>query len=288
MAYDLTISLTGANGDTITFDNTTYTITDGFKGLGIPTTQLRIDSSALDGGIFRYSKRGIRELTMPVVTIGTDRATVETALRRLSNALRNTSGATTLTATYANGDIFNLSVYLAGGGDPVFGTDAGLSWARWVLVFQAANPFWTYATKSSLSIGTGNTGRGLLPQLSKLRVTSSQVFGTITVNNTNGDVPSYPVWTLVGPLDAGVQVLNSSNVGFQYNAAIAAGEIITIDTASRTVVDAAGNNKYANLAPAPKFFTVPPGTSVISVNGTGSSTSTAVTCSFYPRREVVH
>lgn len=288
MAYDLTISLTGANGDTIAFDNTTYTITDGFKGLGIPHTQLRIDSSALDGGIFRYSKRGIRELTMPVVTVGADRATVETALRRLSNALQNTSGASQLTATYSNGDVYTLSVYLAGGGDPEFGTDAGLTYARWVLAFQAANPFWTSAAKTSLSISTGNTGRGLLPQLSKMRVTASQVFGTITVNNTAGDVPSYPVWTLIGPLDAGVQIVNSSNVGFTYNAAIASGEIIIIDTATRTVVDSGGVNKYANLGAAPKFFTLPPGTSVVSVNGTGSGLSTSVTCSFYPRREVVH
>ena len=288
MAYDLTISLTGANGDTITFDNTTYTLTDGLKGFGIPATSLRIDSSALDGGIFRYSKRGVREVDLPIVTIGADRATTETALRRLANILQNSSGAATLTATYTSGDVYTLTVYYAGGGETVFGDHGGISFCRWVVSLQAANPFWTSAAKTSLSIGSGNTGRGLLPQLTKMKVTSSQVFGTITINNSSGDVPSYPVWTIVGPLDAGLQVLNSSNVGFQYNAAIGAGEIITIDTASRTVVDSAGNNKYSNLGSAPKFFTVPPGTSVVSVNGTGSASSTAVTCNFYPRREVVH
>ena len=287
MAYDLTISLTGANGDTITFDNTTYTITDGFKGLGIPTTQLRIDSSALDGGIFRYSKRGIRELTMPVVTVGADRATVETALRRLSNALQNTSGAATLTATYGNGDVYYLNVYLAGGGDPEFGSDAGWSFARWVLVLQAANPFWTAATPQSFTVGTGNTGRSLLPQFTKLRVTSSQSLGTVTVNNTNGDVPSYPVWTIQGPI-TGLKILNGSNVGFGFDVPIAAGEVIKVDTASRTVTNSAGVNVYANLSAAPKFFALPPGTTVISVLGTDATADTKVSCTFYPRREVVH
>lgn len=288
MAYDLTISLTGANGDTITFDNTTYTLTDGLKGFGIPATMVRIQNAATDGGIFRHTKRGIREVDLPILTYGADRATTETALRRLSNILQNTSGPATLTATYSNGDVFTLKVYYAGGGETVFGDEAGSTYAKWVVVLQAPTPFWTYATAQSVTLDTGSVGRGLLPKLSSMRVTGVSVVGTVNINNTTGDVVSYPIWTIYGPLAAGLQVLNSSSVGFTYNAAIPAGDFIVIDSYNNTVANSAGVNMYSNLGPAPKFFTVPPGTSAVQINGTGATSATSVVCSYYPRREVLH
>lgn len=286
MAYDLSLSLTGANGDTIQFDNSTYIVTDGLKGFGIPATTVRIQESATDGGIFRHTKRGIREVDMPIVIVGTDRADTETKMRRLSNALQNTLGAATLTATYGNGDVYYLSVYYAGGGETVFGQDGGLTFARWVITLQAPNPFWTSTTGNTFKVNAGNTGRGLLPKLSYMRVSSSQAIGTVTVANTTGDVPSFPVYTIYGPLTT--LSVTTGSTGFTYSAAIASGETITIDTAAGTVVDQAGVNKYSNLAAAPKLFAIPPGTTTITVNGTGATSATQISCTYYPRREVLH
>lgn len=288
MAYDLTISLTGANGDTIVFDNTTYTLTDGLKGFGIPATMVRIQNAATDGGIFRHTKRGIREVDLPIVTYGGDRATTETALRRLSNALQNTSGPATLTATYANGDVYTLQVYYAGGGETVFGETGHSAFAKWVVTLQAPTPFWTSTAAQSVTLGTGSVGRGMLPKLSSLRLTATSVVGTVNINNTSGDVVSYPIWTIYGPFNAGVQVLNSANVGFTYNAAIPAGDFIKIDSYNNTVVNSAGSNMYANLGAAPKFFTVPPGSSAVQISGTGATSASTVTVTYYPRREVLH
>lgn len=287
MALDLTISMTGANGDTITFDYSTYILTEGLKGFGIPATKVRIQESATDGGVFRHTKRGIREVQLPILTVGTDRADVETKLRRLSNIMQNAAGATTLTATYANGDVFTLGVYYAGGGETQFGQNAGTTYALWVVTLQAPNPYWVYATPVVTTIGNGSTGRGLLPKLTKLRVSSSQSLGSVTVNNTLGDVASYPVWSIYGPVD-GLQIYTQSNSGFTYTTTIPAGEIITIDTAAGTVKDSAGNNKYANLGTAPKLFSLPPGTTGITVNGINTTPQTQVLCTYYPKREVLH
>lgn len=287
MAYDLTITLTGANGDTITFDNTTYILTDGVKGFGIPTTKVKIAEAATDGGIFRHTKRGIREVDLPILTTGADRATTETNLRRLANALQNSSGSARLTATYANGDVYYLDVYYVSGGETVFGQEAGMTFAKWLVVLQAPNPFWTSAVAQAFTIGSGNTGRGLLPKLSKLRVSSSQTIGTVTVNNSSGDVPSYPVWTIYGPI-TGLQVLSGSGTGFTYSVPLLNGEVITVDTAAGTVVAQDGTNKYANLGSAPKLFALAPGTTSIFVNGTSTDNNTKVTCTYYPRREVLH
>lgn len=284
---DITISLTGANGDTITFDNSTYVLTQGVKGFGVPSTTVRIQESAGDGGIFRSTKRGIREFDLPVVVFGSDRGDLETKLRRLSNLLRNNDGATTLRASYSDGTAYTIGVYYASGADATYGSDANSYFARWVLTLQAPVPFWVSTTPISATIANAPAGRGLLPALSKLRVSPGSWLGSVTVNNTIGDVASYPTWTIYGPV-TGLQIVNQSNVGFSYPTTIGAGEIITIDTAAGTVKDAGGVNKYANLGAAPKLFSLPPGTTKISVSGTGATLSTQVICTYNPKREVLH
>ena len=55
-------SLIGANGDTIEFDYSSYILNPDFLGFNIPPAQVRIESSAGDGGVFRHAKRGVRNL----------------------------------------------------------------------------------------------------------------------------------------------------------------------------------------------------------------------------------
>lgn len=68
---NVTLSLVGANGDEIVFtDAGDFVLTTGLSGMGIPSTSVRIDDSASDGGVWRFSKRGIREMDLPVVVLG--------------------------------------------------------------------------------------------------------------------------------------------------------------------------------------------------------------------------
>jgi hypothetical protein len=200
--------------------------------------------------------------------------------------LNNYSGSARLTATYPDGSAFYLDVYYAGGGETVFGQEAGSTYARWIVGLQAPNPFWVSTSAQTFTVTQANVGRGLLPQLSRLKLTSTSAIGTVTVNNTVGDVPSYPVWKAYGPLDS--LTANNGSVGFVYNTAIAAGDVVTIDTAAGTVKNLAGSNVYSNLSAAPKFFTIPPGTSTANVLGTGATSATQISCTYYPRREVLH
>lgn len=283
---DLNLTLTGANGDTIAFDNTTFTVMTGVKGFGIPATVLRISESALDGGVFRQSKRGVREIDLPVQTYGVDRATTETALRRLANILNNTTGPATLTAVYDSGQSWSIPVYYAGGGETIFGENAGWTYANWMLTLQCPQPYWVSNTAQTFSVTQANTGRGMLPKLANLKLTSTTAIGTVTINNSLGDVPSYPIWKAYGPMDS--LTINNGSVGFTYNAPITAGDIVTIDTYAGTVTNAAGTNVYSNLASAPKFFTIPPGTSSANVLGANVTAASQIACTYYPRREVVH
>lgn len=291
MTAQLVVSMTGANGDTITFqDAGDFTITSGIAGLNIPATKLRIDGSAGDGGLFRFTKRDVRLIDVPVLITGTDRADVETKLRRLAAMTQNKTAGTTISVAYPTGETWQIVGYYAGGAEGIGGGESSNSaFVNWVLSFHCPMPFWTRTTSETFTVRTGATGRGLLEttSLSNLRVASAQAIGTLHVQST-GDVDSYPVWQLVGPMDSCTATRASDGASWAYMSPIAAGSTVTIDTFAGTVVDNTGANKYSNLGASPKLFTVPAGISDISVVAPGSTSATQITLAYQPRKEVVH
>jgi phage-related protein len=282
---NVTLSLIGSNGDTIELaDDGDFILTTGVSGFGIPSTSVRIEPSAGNGGVWRSSKRGVRDIDLPIMVLGTDRADVETKLRRLARLLQDSNGPTRVQANYSDGTSVYLDAHYTAGAETQFGTDAGNTYCRWAITLQAPQPFWQRTTSESFNV-VAVTGRGLLPQLSKLKVSSSQALGSITANNV-GDVDTYPTWVIRGPIE-GLTVTSGSS-SFSYVAAIADGVTITIDTEAGTVVDDAGTNMYGSLGTAPKLFALPPGTTAMEVAGTGATTATKVTCYYSPRFEVMH
>lgn len=278
-------TLTGANGDSITFDNSTYVLNPNLVGFGIPPTSVRIDESARYGGIHRYSRRGVRNVDMPVTVLGTSATDVETKLRRLAKLTQDTSGPTTLTALRDDGDL-TLELHYVGGAELEYGGDmGGYSWAKLMLSFQAPNPYWQSADTESFTVTSGNTGRGLLPQLTKLRVSSSQAIGLINVTNTS-DVPVYPRFQITGPVNDLEVSLNGEGWSFTEN--VVTGDIFVVDHEAATVTGLAGTNRYDILDTAPKFFAFPPGTSSVLVTGTSATADTVIECEYNLAFEVVH
>lgn len=291
---DLELLLVGGNGDTISFDvSEGYTLTSGLRGLGIAPTAVKIQNSAGDGGVWRSTRRTVRDFDFPVVVTGSDRADVETKLRRLASALSDRNSAPHLRAVYSNGEgPFEIEVHYTGGAETVFGEDASLTFARWAMTLQAPDPYWTSIDSESMFLGSDPDPRGLLPKLAALQVKSSQVIGEFTVENS-GDVDAFPVWTFRGPMDS-VTVTSADGRSFAYEAEIPEGETVTIDTKTGSVVNQAGVNKYGNLGASPKLFPIPAGRSVVDVQAVGTSPGIAgvgaslITCSYKPRREVIH
>lgn len=291
------VTLTGPNGDTIRFDDTAYILETGLSGFGRPPMRLRTDVSASDGGVFRFQRRDMREIDMPITVGGVDRVDVETNLRRLQRILDNSSGiGTTLRVTNPEGGTWSIVGYFVSGANTVFGDDANQSFARWVVVLRCPNPFWTSSEVVNYSLGIPvSAGRGLFNpnSLVGMKLTSSQVFGSLTVDNPLGDVPSYPTWKLVGPFSSAAVTQNG--VGFTYTPAspVTAGNFVTVNTEAATIVDQSAVNVYSGLTSAPKFFQIPSGSTTVSVLLTGSgggtpTSATAAQLSFSPRKEVIH
>jgi len=278
-------TLTGSNGDVITFDNSTYVLTPSLVGFGIPPTSVRIDESARFGGVYRYSRRGVRNIDMPVTVLGSSATDVEDKLRRLAKLTQDTAGPTTLTALRDDGNVF-LELHYVGGAELEYGGGTGgPTWARMLLSFQAPNPYWQSSDTESFTVTTGNTGRGLLPQLTKLRVSSAQALGLINVNNTS-DVPVYPTFEVVGPVD-GLQV-SLNGQGWTFTENVVTGDIFEVDHENATVTGIGDVNRYDILATAPKFFAFPPGVSSVLVTGTNADLNTVIRATYNLAYEVVH
>lgn len=282
---DVTYSLEGANGDSIIFDHSEYVLANGILGFGISATNVRIDSRAGDGGTFRFSKRDVRDIDLPVVVFGTDRADVQTKLRRLNKILQDKEGPAKLRATYADETNLFIEVHYVGGGETQWdNSEAGLTFARWVLQLRAPNPFWISGIEEQFVIATGSTGRGLLPELTKLKLANPLALGSITFVNA-GDVQAFPTYEITGPLENLIIKRGTQSFGF---AQILAGETITIETEFASVTDQDGENVYSRLEPAPKLFSLPPGESTVQVFGEALSGDFQVSMRYSPRFEVIH
>jgi hypothetical protein len=288
---NIDISLEGANGDIISLtDSDIFILSNGALGFGMPPVEVRIDDSASDGGIHRFTRRGIRELDLPIVIINSERSVVETELRRLSNLLSDRQGPTTIRATYSTGEIWELTGHYVGGADAIWGDEQNMFFARWVIQFQCPNPYWVRQQSESISIGTPGAGRGLIGtgrSLVELQVGSSQAIGEIVLEN-NGDVDAYPVWRFDGPMDYVTLTNFDETKSFSYEEPILEGESVIVDTFAGTVVSETGVNRYANLGAAPKFFTIPPGVSDVTIEAVGTDTNTLISLFFQPRKEIVH
>lgn len=277
--------LTGANGDSITFDNSNYVLNPTLTGFGIPPTAVRIDDNVRGGGVHRYTRRTVRNVDLPITVLGTSATDVETKIRRLARLTQDTSGPTILTAVRDAGDL-TLTVHYTGGAELQYGGETGgKTWAKLLLSFQAPDPYWQSVDTQTFSVTTGNTGRGLLPQLSRLRVSSSQALGLINVTN-NSDVPIYPRFEIVGPVENLEVTLNGQ--GWKFTEAVTTGDIFVVDHENATVTGIGGVNRYDILDTTPKFFAFPPGTSSVLVTGTNADLNTSITCTYNLAFEVVH
>jgi phage-related protein len=282
---NINYSLVGSNGDTIVFDETNFVLNSGMTGFGIAPTEVRIAQSANEGGIWRYTKRGVRDVDLPITILGTDREDVQSKLRRLARLTQDKKGPTELVADYENDESLKLVLHYTGGAESQWGESAGMTWCTWLMSFQAPMPFWESSTEQTFSVTSDNRGRGLLPQLSKLKITNSENLGTVNIEST-ADVDVFPTWIIQGPITG--LVISNGLQSFGFNRTIASGEIITLDTEFGTVIDQDGDNLYSILNPAPKLFTFAPGDTTIEVSGTDVNSETLIRCNYALRFEVVH
>jgi hypothetical protein len=255
----------------------------GLSGLGLPPKQIQWLEGAGDGAIARGRRTLSRSIDLPLYISGASYADLKVWLSRLAMVL---AGSATLTVIDNDEIRWTTQVEHVGGGDYAYGADTiGTTDFQTVVTLRAGDPYFTSINANQQTIKQSIPSRGLLPKLSSLRLTASQQFGSINFTN-EGDAPAYPVWSIIGP-GSTFRAVSPRGEVLQWNGSLGIGESLIIDTRAGTVVDGRGANRYAELATAPRMWTVPPGSSTSDVELNDVSSVSAVNCTWRPRKWLV-
>jgi hypothetical protein len=283
-----TLRLVGSDGDEISFSPFgvgTFGMLESPGGFGAQMSQVRILEGAADGGRFRFSRRGPMDRDLPVGIFGADRASVFASLRRLSNALRVDPGGVLPRLIYpgADGVEYSTSVVLVAQAE--MGTTSQDARQMRLLTLRSPDPYWTATTGVSIApMRAAGAGRQLRPQLGNMRVTASQVLGSVLVENP-GDLDAAMVWVVRGPATSAA-FTHEDGRSFSLGAFDAA-TTITVDTATGLVRDQDGVDRYDLLGSAPKLFPIAGGSSTVDVAVVGATDDTLVSGYFLPKVEVI-
>lgn len=245
-------------------------VTAGVTGLGLPNISTQWLEGAGDGALFRGRRVLPRDIDLPLYLSAPNRQELQKLVSRLAKML---AGPCILRLVEDDGTSWYTEVRRVGGGGYVYGEDTtGERDLMLVITLRAGDPFWTYSQPTRKVIENSGAGRGLLNGLTKLQLASSQAIGSITLENT-GDAPAFPVWEVTGP-GSNFRAISADGQEFWWTGTLAAGEKLIIDTRAGTVKDGTGANRYAEMAPAPKLWSIPPGTTTATVTLENTSAGT--------------
>ncbi|GGK13246.1 hypothetical protein GCM10010124_02290 [Pilimelia terevasa] len=293
----LQLESTAAGGDVFNLDEVLHRglgiqALSGVTGLGLPNVAVQWVEGAGDGATFRGRRVLPREIDLPLLFQGRNREHLKTLLSRFALLM---AGECVMRLVEDDGTDWSTIVHRVGGGSYVYGQDTiGEDDLFTVVTLRAGDPYWTSSRAIRKSISRGNTKPGFLRHLARMPVSSSQAIGTITFENV-GDAVAYPLWELRGP-GRDFRAISPRGERLHWTGRLQPGERLVIDTRHGTVIDGQGRNRYAELAPAPRFWTVPTGTTTATASledaavlrkppslGVGS----LITCTWRPRRWLV-
>jgi len=260
-------------------------VRSGVTGLGLPPKQVQWLEGAGDGALPRGRRVLPRDMDLPLMVHANDREDLKKWLSRLAMIL---AGTAILRLIEDDGTSWYTEVEHVGGGQYVYGQDTvGENDFFTVITLRSGDPFFTYSVPKVVTVKADESGPGLLGVgLANLSIANWQAMGTITLDNT-GDVRAYPVWEIHGP-GHDFRAISTTGAKLHWTGSLEVGESLTIDTRNGSVVDHLGENRYAELAPAPRFWPVPPGssTSVCSFDGISTGQS-FIRCTWRPRKWMV-
>ncbi|WP_372407201.1 phage tail family protein [Streptomyces luteireticuli] len=258
---------------------TGFQATAGATGFGLPSVSPQWLEGAGDGSRFRGQRVLSRDLDLPLDIVGRDRAHLTSLISRLARAVAQECS---LVLVAEDGVRWSTPVYRTGGGEIEFTSTTDV---QTVLTFRAPDPYFTASTVSTQRVGGDPGAAPFLSALMSMPLAASQAIGEIQLDN-HGDVPAYPTWEVHGP---GRDLIVRSPTGetLRWTGSLSPTEKLVVDTRNGTVTDGKGTNRYASLAPAPRFWTVPPGISTATVRLLDTTAASTVVCSWRPRRWMV-
>lgn len=260
-----------------------YQAKTGVTGFGLPPVSVQWLEGAGDGAVFRRRRVLTRDIDIPLEILARDRSHLQQLTSRLTLAV---AGKCTLTLLDDDGTMWTTDVYRTGGGDYAYGTDtSGEREFETVITFRSSDPYWTSSEAQNRYIGGDQGASPFLTSLMSVPVSASQSIGEIQLDN-DGDAEAYPIWEITGP-GRNFKAVSPDGEKLAWTGTLLANDRLILDTRSGTVVDQNGNNRYAELGDAPRFWTVKPGLSSATAQLEDISTASKIACSWRPRKWMV-
>jgi hypothetical protein len=253
----------------------------GATGLGLPQLSVQWLEGAGDGAAYRGRRVLPRDIDIPLDIVGRDRAHLSGLVTRLARVLADESGLT-LTYIDSGGVRWSTSVAWIGGGEMDAGTSARD--VQTVITLRAPSPYFLAESPQTVPLGGASAG-AFLSSMSSMPLASSQAIGAVQLSN-EGDVNAFPVWEVTGPGD-NFKAISATGKTLHWTGTLTAGQKLIVDMGAGTVKDGTGANRYASLAAAPHFWSVPPGVSTATASLLNTTSASKVVCSWRPRKWVV-
>lgn len=265
----------------------------GVTGMGLPPVQGQWLEGAGDGAVHRGTRVLSRDLDLPLSFLSNPETPVlrqrDELIKAVGRMARMMSGEMKLTAIDTDGVSWYILAHRVGGGNYVYGHDTtGENSLEMVVTVRAGDPFWTAVVPKVSEVIQQSSASGLLTAkpITNLRLAASQAIGEIRLDNSDGDADAFPIWHVTGPGNT-FRAVSPTGENFQWNGTLTAGQTLTVDCRTGEVRDGTGANRYSDMAPAPRFWAITPGTATVTASIVAPGPTTRIAAQWRPRKWAV-
>lgn len=302
-----------SNGGKTTIDLTRFV--DGVEAMAaiegrgaLPTRQTTLTVSGEPGQITTDIQHGPREMPFPLHARGShlddlgvlSEADSEELLDVLTELIKAmdpvgdgsspTAGEGTLRLIRRSGDVFELTCRVLGDGLRIRQNTHRFGFEVIPLVFIADDPYWYSSAETFPFYGAAPRSWFPMIRAGEPWLASSAILGEVSVY-VDSDVPTDPVWTVVGPgTQPVITNLDRPTETIQFKdtmPTLSEGEQMVIDTKEGTVTGPNGEDWFKYLLPGSRnMFPLRPGFVNVELGITGSNDQSYVAVSFRNKQVV--
>jgi hypothetical protein len=275
---------------TLTDQASGYRVLDQTTGLNAPPYRIATDTYAgIDGVTVQAVSAAAREVMLALMIQAPswrepDPRPFRQRIAALTRAMRPKAGPGTLISADEYGRTRKLRCYYTSGleGSGARGEKLGDLWWKTTVHLLADDPWW-YGDKKTVDVGLG-AGANFFP-IFPLVLAPSTVQGQFTIDLSDADDRSYPVWTITGPGSNLVLTNQTTGQTIEVTASLSAGQQMIIDTRPgyQSVRRDDGTNLMGSVTSDPALWSLPEQINQVSAALTGATTASRIHGEYQPR-----
>jgi hypothetical protein len=234
-----------------------------------------------DGSFYRRSKTLPRELDLDFIVWGVDRSDLFQRIRNLTHSFNIYRGIGKIRFVSPDGlDRYIYCLYKDGmqGSE---GKEGGVCWRKMALTFRAFDPYFYGAETTNVFQLDQNPPKWF--PFFPLNLGGDAVSSQIQINY-DGDVKTFPTWTIHGPGDNPKLVNQTTGEVLTINnITLTSSQTITIDTKARKIILDDNINLLPSLAWGSTFWTLEPGMNQVKIEMANATSVSSIQLAYSPR-----